>query len=944
MRKLLFALIAVSLASFCLPIPAIAANNPSAVVQLSSMSDITGKTYNPTQNPSMAIAGYYPNTPSDGGEGTFVYAPGGCVDDGGSCVHSLDGAAWKRSNLNGDGPQFGITTGSLYDISAHPTDALDSAPVLQKIWTALAPLGLYNIDTKQVQIIIRTNLTSPSGANLTCSIGTVGPFDNGSVIGRPGTIVEVHNVSLQISNQSTSLRGCLIIPEMFWNPSVVSVWGGPSFSYPAINRDDLENIRANMILAADTGIVLNGTGTNSNKGLDISTVGIYGFDTCISGTNPSFTKIGDIVGACNIGTYYLGGGGQSNQSNNNFAPFLARQIQSGGTGANIKNEVYGTLSTLIPSSTTNSFGQHECRVTLVAGDVAFNPTQFAHTSILNAQGDAVSYPLWMNGLSTATGGLGCQGTGSYPMVPISQTSTQAVFDLVGSSIGTGSDKIPATAQWTAGSNLLRIASGDLRNFQIGETIADNGSSGIPSGSTITAIFPFSYGPLPNAGYLETIQISNATAISQTTDTSVTLDGGAYTYPGTVCDGGGSTTCAYLNAAQSSFSGNSTAGNAIANFSYAKGHHLAVGYVADGNPGFRAINLFAFAYATTMIMKDANNCNVYDVKSDNNGELDDLSRTGLVILGTSNCILVGHGQGKASTSLLEDLFDVNDIKSHNSIITTWSLGASSLGTITTVSGLTGWDNYAIGQHVTISGCQTFSAGCTSPEEYMSGVITGTNSIQILARGVFDSAPINFTNGMTIVQAAIVPDSGSVGLTNLGLGGTTKFNNVLDVERGTIQATALRVNTGLDFAFFGGGINKGSFVGDTMIGVTPVYETQSVFQNLVGCGNVWSSPQPWECLSFAPFTPSVTTSTTLDFSFHDVLCDATSGNVTLSVPQGSAYPGWFYNVTKIDTTSNLCILSMFSGDNIGGAVSRPLAVKNDAISFRNNSSSPTNWVLQ
>lgn len=912
----------------------------SASVAVFSIPDVaTLKANNLASKLSITLDGY--NSAGDNGGGAFKPVPS-CVEDGG--IYIKDGAnnCWQRVKPSEDLREFGITSGSAYDVTTNPTSALDSAPVITQAFTSLAAFGIHTVDTKQVSIALKTVATIPSNGELTCSIETIGPFDSGVPTGHPGTLVVSHAAYVQISNQSASLHNCFMIPEFLVNPSVASAFSGFSFTAPAVTRDDLEAIRGNMIVASDVAIYLNGISGNSNKGTNIHDVGIYGFDVCVYGTNPSFSKVNNLRGACNIGEYYKGGGGQSDSSNTDLEPFLSRQIASGGTGANIKNEVYATISAIAASTTTNSFGRHICRLTLIAGNVAFDPTLFSHTSALNAQGDAVTYPAWINGLSNITGGVGCQGTGPFGITAISQTGSQAIVDLVGSEYSHGADVVAATGQWTAGSNLIRIASGNLSSFQIGETIADNGSSGIPSGATITAIFPYAYGPIPNAGYIGEIQISAPTTISQTTDTAITLDGGAYTYPSTPCDGGGSTPCLYLNSAESEFAGTSAAANAIANFSYSKGHHFSAGYVADGNPGFRAINIFAFAYHSTMVMNNANNCNIYDVKSDNNGELDDLGRTGLVALGGgSNCVIVGHGQGKSATSFLMDLFDTSDIHVKNSAVTTWSIG-TGLGTITTASSMAGWNNYAIGQHITVGGCQTYSMGCTSAEEYMSGVILGTNSLKILSRGVFNTSPISFANGMTVVQTAVTADSGSVGLTNIGLSGVTKFNNVLDIERGTIQATALRVNSGLDFAFFGSGVSNASIVGSTMVGVTPVYETQSIFPNLVGCGNVWITPQSWEC--YAAISPgTVSINTTLDASAHSWKCDASSGMVTLTVPIGATFPNWDYTITKVDSTLNTCRIVMSSSDTIGLAASTALAIQNDKLSFKNDSGG-TNWILQ
>lgn len=67
--------------------------------------------------------------------------------------------------------------------------------------------------------------------------------------------------------------------------------------------------------------------------------------------------------------------------------------------------------------------------------------------------------------------------------------------------------------------------------------------------------------------------------------------------------------------------------------------------------------------------------------------------------------------------------------------------------------------------------------------------------------------------------------------------------------------------------------------------------------------------------------ITSSQNIDFGYEYQIIDATSGNLTLSLPQ-IPYDGIWTTFTRIDNSSNTVSIVPYSGDNIMGLSSLPL----------------------
>lgn len=85
-------------------------------------------------------------------------------------------------------------------------------------------------------------------------------------------------------------------------------------------------------------------------------------------------------------------------------------------------------------------------------------------------------------------------------------------------------------------------------------------------------------------------------------------------------------------------------------------------------------------------------------------------------------------------------------------------------------------------------------------------------------------------------------------------------------------------------------------------------------------------------------TITTNTSLSSTNGTVLCDATSGAVTLSLPSAAVGNlGWMFVMKKTDSSANTCTLS----GTIDGASSIVLGTQYDVIAVRSNGSQ---WWVQ
>jgi hypothetical protein len=86
--------------------------------------------------------------------------------------------------------------------------------------------------------------------------------------------------------------------------------------------------------------------------------------------------------------------------------------------------------------------------------------------------------------------------------------------------------------------------------------------------------------------------------------------------------------------------------------------------------------------------------------------------------------------------------------------------------------------------------------------------------------------------------------------------------------------------------------------------------------------------------------VTANTTVGETYADYLCDATSGTLTVSMPEAEAHKGRRYNVSKVDSSANPVVIDGFGSETISGSITASLTLPWECFTLL---SSGTYWVI-
>ena len=94
------------------------------------------------------------------------------------------------------------------------------------------------------------------------------------------------------------------------------------------------------------------------------------------------------------------------------------------------------------------------------------------------------------------------------------------------------------------------------------------------------------------------------------------------------------------------------------------------------------------------------------------------------------------------------------------------------------------------------------------------------------------------------------------------------------------------------------------------------------------------------SFALSNVSKTSSYTATASDHSLFCDATSGNLTITLPSATGCAGRVYVIKKIDSGANLVTIGCSGSETIDGASNYQLSSQYESITMQSNGS---NWYI-
>jgi len=970
-------------------------------------------------------------TPQDGAAGLFVKAAcNGRGDDGGAVLQDSKHSCFFRQNLNGDLRQWGVTVGSSYDANAAvpptPPQGL-SQQLVHTILPDLALAGITNVTTSQVSIFLDKYNTSgaidiPASVSFGC--GATGPTitSGADYLGKPGTIFIAHQAYIHFPqhDDGSSIHNCLILPSWLLpnsktqptntqassvcsatSDNISSPNSGVSFNYPALAYADLEAIRANMIICADYPLYFDTVSGGTSHDLFV-----FGFDNPFYISSADHYTLNNTAADGNICYYTVGGGGLTNLTNADCMVQLTHDVskvpnptnthcvQSDGGGQNICNSEYWQVADIEPSSTTNSYGRHDCKVYIVSGnhsgqwyDSMGNATApatslFPSTGFLRmpvpvtstrATGDPVNYPVWLSNLNSGTANISCLGNGAFAVANVNTsasvpnslnpwfgTTTQVVsFDLLESEYGmTGSDVMSANVMWDACTTppcAIRIASGNVDAMVAGEGVS--GPSTIPPNTTITSVVRNAKGLDPYDGYIAEIMVNNALPIAANTGTDTTISitsdpaGLGRFMPaapgsGVLCDDALLGQCLFLQSDERAFAGNSNPADAASvMLPQSNARNFAAGYLDQQTAGLSMINTFSYGHHYGYVVQDANSTLMIGRAGDENGELDDLGEDFYVANGSSNNPTTSGGKGgQSGTGIVNNFYKLVD--DNTGAYFRAPIPSLTVGQVVTVTGGTGSiptdQNHpgVIGGKGTFGVCSNYSTmnnACQGNEEYVTYEISSSTQITLTSRGDYFTTPKIISNAY-LVQASVSPtgycSSFSNTLAPVTNKGLNQFENIRDCLLLVNIASPEQKN-----AFVGGNATSTNISNSLLSGTTFLYENAAAFASMKGCGDTLITNLAWHCRHPPGASATVTASRTLDTTADVWVCDASIGGVTLTLPLGSSLPNWQFEIKKIDTSSNTCSVMTSSFDTLDGLRSLALTAQNQDVLITNSNGSST-----
>lgn len=794
----------------------------------------------------------------DGGKAEYTLAATDCGTDlPGACLHDGANNAFVRSDWSNSLAPFGIAKGGHLDFDAHSSSPNDATPTIIAALAVLQPKGFNVGHLKGVSVYLGTSPMLADYQGIDCDVTSIGPYDTGHYYGHPGTLYTEHGVTPTTSdgtNDQQSIQHCIMTPYWSVHPASVSAFSGFTFNYPATSFTDLEAMLGNMIKAGDTGIYFNGARNGR-----LEELGIYGYDTAIHLKNPNESHISQVRTDANVSVFTEGGGSSTEFSNVHSQNYFTKQVDD-TNGVNIPSSENWTI-TSIGQGAVNSFGTHECRLTITGGvynNGSTAPTSDVQTSAVAANGVIYTFGAFMANLTINDigNGVACKGTGQFGITKISDDGTNAVVDLNGSQLGTGSDIITGTATWDATQGctaiptpctIINLKSGDTNSIQEGEAFA---GADIPSGAHIVGVCNTCKGKDPYDGAIAQYIIDRTATASHLTPVSVTFDGGAYVYQGPATTKGNPAFS--LDVTQRFFAGQSPGGLFTQTMPSNNGIPKAAGIASYGTVGIKADKMQEFAHHDGYAVNDSNGLSVVQQGSDDGNKAEDDNDTiGVNLIGSTNKATLQGALSGAGLGLNVDLASVSQTSSNATTVN--SGGGVGLVTLTTSSSMSSWAKDTDGT-LTLTACPTASVSggiCPDPEnssttERVTAMITGSTTVKLLDRGQFGTNIQAIGSGWTIIQSTV---SGTSGVIDVGPGGLNSLGDAaigFVLNHGSVAMDRVIVRGGGKAGFISSNFTQSVFTGTLFKDMTIYYDGVAAYSSSRGCGNQWAIPYAWECL--------------------------------------------------------------------------------------------------
>lgn len=97
------------------------------------------------------------------------------------------------------------------------------------------------------------------------------------------------------------------------------------------------------------------------------------------------------------------------------------------------------------------------------------------------------------------------------------------------------------------------------------------------------------------------------------------------------------------------------------------------------------------------------------------------------------------------------------------------------------------------------------------------------------------------------------------------------------------------------------------------------------------------------SFGAGIRRITGNRTLDNTDYTIIADATSGNITITLPAANSTARRLYNIKKIDSSANTVTVTRAGSDTIDGAVSVVLTTQYQSISIQSEGANNAWWKI-
>lgn len=759
----------------------------------------------------------------DGGGGLFHRET--CTPDGGTCIADSVGHTFARLKVNGEFAQFGLTIGSVYDAVANPTTVQGASNIIANAITALTAKGIYDFHTGQVSLKIGTSISVPAHGSLNCDI-TPQVLNAGQYKSLPGTLWLSPGARIIAPSRSTvPAEHCNILPGWYLNPALaIFTNGNTSITTPPATFADVEGIRQNMIAAGDVAIECDADNCGPHDLL------IAGFDTGLYGSRSSHLNAQNLDIDANVAVYGFSGGGQTDYNGVNSEPVITKQP----TG--VDNEEYWSITGLAASGThTNAAGDAVCQFTLAhgidkTGASTTYDTHDIHTSVVDAQGSPISYPVWTANIKAMGNSSGCNlAGGAASVISASGTgsSSTAVVDILGSDFGGPTVK----GQWASGTNIIYIR-GSAANIHVGQVVTSAGT-GFPGGSPTVKGVLHAKGPDPADAFGAEVILSASTTAAQATDVNVVFTNPTFSASGSNCDGGKNGFCFFLNTAERKYSGTSEGGIATALLPASNGKHYGASFLFNSVAGPRLVNAFAYGHHYGYVLLNSNNASIVQEAGDDNGELDDADQVYFAeYAGSNSATITTNKNSKSGTSIIDDTFQLNDdtVTTTSSAIAGLGTGTGSLAVVSTTDFLANGGTLAI--------CTAAAAGAcdqSQPYEYANYTVVDGTHLNINLRGQFATAPHTFAGTVTLFNEIVSNSKGCVSVLGVNTPVTTSYLNAYELHHGCLQLTNTRGN-GMGFGFVSHNASSFQAVGNFMPGITPYFEDSTARSVANSLGNI------------------------------------------------------------------------------------------------------------